>query len=453
MGEHMKNRKSGVTIIALVVTVIVLLILAGVSIATLSGDNGIINRTGKTKDDSIIADEKEKMTLAWNSLVKRNALEDIEITDRLLEDEIKKYDSNITVDYDDYNNFWVSFNNTKNYYLINKNNSNISKLESEPVIITDTIYVTLYNDGTLAFSNDNETDTSKTVTRTYTVSKNDLYDSGDRVPWKNERNSINQVIFVNRIRPTSTAFWFYDCINLETIDQISNLKTNQTTSFAAMFRDCKSLLNLDVSTFNTSNVTDMSALFMGCVKLTTLNLSNFDTKKVSLMNNMFSGWRDDLNGFDKMGLTSLNVSSFDTSNVTNMRGMFFYCYNLTSLDVTSFNTSNVTNMTSMFMNCAKLTTLDVSSFDTRKVTETHDMFGAWDYINNTDLTLAIQTIYVGDLWSMSLVTDSQNMFKGCSSLVGGKGTTYNSSKIDKTYARVDGGPSSSTPGYLTYKSN
>lgn len=45
------------------------------------------------------------------------------------------------------------------------------------------------------------------------------------------------------------------------------------------------------------------------------------------------------------------------------------------------------------------------------------------------------------------------MFLGCNNLVGGKETTYNSSKIDKTYARVDEGPTSSTPGYLTYKSN
>ena len=39
----MRNQK-GVTLIALVITIIVLLILAGVSIAMLTGDNGICNR-------------------------------------------------------------------------------------------------------------------------------------------------------------------------------------------------------------------------------------------------------------------------------------------------------------------------------------------------------------------------------------------------------------------------
>ena len=41
------------------------------------------------------------------------------------------------------------------------------------------------------------------------------------------------------------------------------------------------------------------------------------------------------------------------------------------------------------------------------------------------------------------------MFKNCTSLVGGQGTVYNSSKINKTYARIDGGTSS--PGYFTGK--
>ena len=41
------------------------------------------------------------------------------------------------------------------------------------------------------------------------------------------------------------------------------------------------------------------------------------------------------------------------------------------------------------------------------------------------------------------------MFKNCTSLVGGAGTTYDGNYIDSTYARIDKG--SSDPGYLTYK--
>ena len=38
----MKNNEKGITLVALVITIIVLLILAGVTILALSGDNGII---------------------------------------------------------------------------------------------------------------------------------------------------------------------------------------------------------------------------------------------------------------------------------------------------------------------------------------------------------------------------------------------------------------------------
>ena len=48
----MYKRSKGITLIALVITIIVLLILAGVSIVTLAGDNGLLNRTVKAKDAS-----------------------------------------------------------------------------------------------------------------------------------------------------------------------------------------------------------------------------------------------------------------------------------------------------------------------------------------------------------------------------------------------------------------
>ena len=55
----MNTRKNnGITLIALVITIIVLLILAGVSVMTLSGDNGLINRTIGAKNTSDRAEIK-----------------------------------------------------------------------------------------------------------------------------------------------------------------------------------------------------------------------------------------------------------------------------------------------------------------------------------------------------------------------------------------------------------
>lgn len=58
----LKNQK-GITLIALVITIIVLLILAGVSIAMLTGDNGLLTRANETKTESLKAEAVEKANL------------------------------------------------------------------------------------------------------------------------------------------------------------------------------------------------------------------------------------------------------------------------------------------------------------------------------------------------------------------------------------------------------
>ena len=58
------NKEKGVTLIALAVTIIVMLILAGVTIATLTGENGIIAQAKKSKESSKKAEEDEKANLA-----------------------------------------------------------------------------------------------------------------------------------------------------------------------------------------------------------------------------------------------------------------------------------------------------------------------------------------------------------------------------------------------------
>ena len=47
----LKNSK-GITLIALVITIIVLLILAAISIATLTGENGILTQANKAKTET-----------------------------------------------------------------------------------------------------------------------------------------------------------------------------------------------------------------------------------------------------------------------------------------------------------------------------------------------------------------------------------------------------------------
>lgn len=59
----MKKNQNGITLIALVITIIVLLILAGVSIAMLTGENGILTKATSAKKESAIGEVEEAVKL------------------------------------------------------------------------------------------------------------------------------------------------------------------------------------------------------------------------------------------------------------------------------------------------------------------------------------------------------------------------------------------------------
>ena len=61
----MKNK--GITLIALVVTIIVLLILAGVSIKLVLGNDGIITKARESRENTVVGQEKEQVELAYVS--------------------------------------------------------------------------------------------------------------------------------------------------------------------------------------------------------------------------------------------------------------------------------------------------------------------------------------------------------------------------------------------------
>ena len=133
--------------------------------------------------------------------------------------------------------------------------------------------------------------------------------------------------------------------------------------------------------------------------------------------------------------------SFADARPTTTWGWFYRMWNLESIQGLNYlNTSEVTIMAFMFDSCYKLTSLDLSSFNTSQVYEIRHMF---IHCNN------LRTIYVGDGWTTASMSYTWDMFKNCTSLVGGKGTAYDVNHVDKDYAHLDGGPDN--PGYFTEK--
>ena len=136
----------------------------------------------------------------------------------------------------------------------------------------------------------------------------------------------------------------------------------------------------------------------------------------------------------------LDLSSFDTSKVTIMAFMFSHVEELESINLSNFNTKNVINMNYMFNVTKKLDVIDISSFETPKLEWALGMFNSSN----------VKTIYVSDKWTSENINDDLWMFSGAENIVGGAGTTYDSSKTKKEYARVDD-PTNGKPGYFTLK--
>ena len=250
---------------------------------------------------------------------------------------------------------------------------------------------------------------------------------GGTVYWSGEYQSAEIVTFdesVKDYRPKDATGMFYDFQDLKEIKNLDFLNTSEVTSMDQMFRDCESLLSLDLSSFDTKKVTNMRYMFYGCHALTELDLSSFNTEEVTTMEAMF---------FYCDKLISLNVSSFNTSKVTDMSTMFCYCTKLASVDVSHFNTSEVTDMSYMFSN-SDITELDLRSFDISKVTNMAQMFRSSN---------KLKTIYCNTDWSSSTAA-ADNAFLYCSSLKGGMGTSYSSTSLEMARPDLPG-----QPGYFT----
>ena len=165
---------------------------------------------------------------------------------------------------------------------------------------------------------------------------------------------------------------FRDCVRLERISFNDSFDTSQVTNMSAMFYNCSSMREVDISCFETSRTVNMGGMFYNCASLTSLDVSGFDTSQVWDMSYLFH---------QCSSLVGLDVSGFDTSQVTSLRTMFQNCAKLTELDVSGFDTSRVTDMAYMFYGCSGLTSLDITGFDMSGVENSENMLTGtrWEY--------------------------------------------------------------------------
>lgn len=473
--ENLKiNSNNGITLIALVVTIIVLLILAGITIAMLNGKNGILTNAKDSVSLNAYGKAEEQSKLEQSNLATKKYTNPEFTTEDLATEAFNdlKVDGNNTEGFNDVsystsdNTIYLTYVNKslkqglksaqdgkvifkivideKGVHLdgeiaevdYNKINNLVSKTgktnnnsgESEETASTSQqhkltgVYWFLYS------NNSDNTDLTLAFNSTGIPAPADgqsLYKNGKDIsgdisqtmltantrPYKDDLDSITSVKIEDAIAPQYMNTWFMNLTKITELD-LTNIFVNNVISMNQTFEGCTKLTKIDLSSWDTSNVNSMYRMFKGCSKLNDVNsLSSFKTNNVINMIEMFSGCSS---------LSSLDLSNFDTHNCEAMSSMFSGCSTLGSIKFSdNFSTAKVGSMESMFEGCSKLTGLNLLNWNTEKVKLMDKMFKGCTILTSLDLSS----------WNTSNVTDMRSMFNNCKSLTKLDLGSWNTSKV------------------------
>ena len=157
-----KREENGITLVALVVTIIILLILAGITVAALTGDNGLIQNAGNAKEQAEIANEKEILEQAAIVAMGKNKRGDITKTN--LDKELDKTPGSGNYSSEDTEEgIKVAFKSNRNYLIDKEGNvTSIKVPEPEPEKSTENVKTMLYGVIEIEFLNEYSYNTTGT---------------------------------------------------------------------------------------------------------------------------------------------------------------------------------------------------------------------------------------------------------------------------------------------------
>ena len=281
---------------------------------------------------------------------------------------------------------------------------------------------------------------------------------------------------------TDMAYMFYDCYALESLDVTRSdddtiWYTGSVKSTQNMFANCRALNPITgIETWKTQSLENAAQMFYRTYSLESLNLDHvnntyiWDVSKVTDMSQMFETGRNQADG-EYSSITSISVANWDLSSCTNTFRMFAGDFRIVCLDLhtwTNVGTSvDELYMGQMFSNMRMddfgigVKVLILGNWDMSKVTNMYAFFG-WDR--------NLKRVYVGSTFDSTIANHLSSISYSSGSkkygpfvdgnmdwpLKGGMGTEHKKANNpdDGTasgyqYMRIDQGPSTSTPGYLT----
>ncbi len=388
--ENKIKKEKGITLIALVITIIVLLILAGVSIATLTGDSGIITKANEAELSTELSGYKEQLELYKVDKYSENSnfVEETLTAGKTelnyntkSEDEIGNIKTIIPNISDEY---FEKLEVIKGELLINTQDKNEIRVAQRLGIEVNPYDI---RDGVLWSSNGNlvlmdENTGSLTIPDSVTAIGEGAFSNLDGlrtiiIPSTVKRieqnafksNTTLETVIIQERDGEGVEYIgdsaFYGCSNLETI----NLPDTITTIGNECFRNCTKLDNVKLP----SKLTILRTLtFQGCINLKNLELS---LDMVTLRDQCLSGtslttikFPPNLSNIENGVLNISRLSEIDTSenNYFEFKNGVLYSKDLKTLvvalpNVTSMNIENsVEQIIGLaFSNCSRLSNINI----------------------------------------------------------------------------------------------
>lgn len=356
----------------------------------------------------------------------------------------------------------------------------------------------LLSDGTLEF---NYTDRRRSVSErgavvdAFEVDPAGYSAAGGR-PWDGAKSLVRRAYIDSSVTLagiTSTAYWFNGCVNLVDVFGFDSL--SGVANMTQMFTGCSSLETIWAYAF-TNAITSSASMFYGCTRLVGgydgfvpsatsagsvcklgaggVLTSPFNDKRTWFWAHYYADGVGVLTASEEpeagrglvasgricanaryqgLGFTPWDGATGPTHRANLRRVEFaadmaglavlnldYLLYSCTAVEAVSGlgNLGGVRSMRYAFASCGSLSELDFRGFDPSALTDLFYCFSGCS---------ALARILADATWALpaSGVSGSQ-CFYGCSSLVGGAGTAYASSRTAYTYFRID---AEGAPGYLT----
>ena len=453
--ENKVKSQKGITLLALVITIIVLLILAGITISAITSDNGIIQNAISAKERAEMANEREIVEQATVQAMGKNKRGNIVRNE--LQEELDKITgegkTTVTADTEE-QGYFVKFVDSGRIYKVSIDGE-VTYLGIEDELITQAEIV----------ANPESNTTSALVQQVDLTVKTPIEIEGAEYSlvyaWNQDKENAPEdtkfleatLIGNGRIR-TTTVFssdtvggdyylWVRVvvgeierevCFGPYTIrDHTTLIATSSETESTAGFlgnteieRRLIESINIETSlsgySINDENTWDVSQSQNGMYLAWYEDSDNDGYYEVTIAGdggvvaNSNSRYLFGNIGYDvkDQEVTITGLENLETGLVTDMHAMFRAC-KVQQLNLNTFDTSKVTSLEYMFYNCTNLETLDLNNFDTSNVTT---LFGTFQGCTN------LKTLEVSN-WNTSKVVGMGEQdgywayggtFQGCSSL-------------------------------------